>query len=67
MKWITQSSRYGAREHIVELTPEENMLSDEQLINLADSYGEKKDTGFHFGGTVERLKGSSAKITVYTD
>ena len=66
MKWTRRESLYGKNFHAVELTKEEQEMSDTDLITLADNLGDLDKGVSHFGGTVNR-DGDTAEITVYID
>jgi hypothetical protein len=67
MKWISKKSEVAKNVHVVELTEEEQQMSDEDLITLADNNGDTNNKGVHhFGGRVNR-EGKVAEIVVYTD
>jgi len=51
--------RKGSATHTYEVTGN-NCATDEELINLCDS-------GFNFGGKVERHSDGTATVTVYID
>lgn len=67
MKLLHKMSEYGKNIHMVELGPEDAGKTDDEMITAADNYCQYGKLESHFGGTVERLPGGQAKITVYTD
>lgn len=64
MKRITTTRARGKNIYLVELTPDEWDLPDNEIVDLADEL----EGSCHFGGRVKKAQeGLRAIVTVYTD
>ena len=66
VKILRKVPEYGKVKCLVELGPEDEGKTDEEIVTAVDNYGEYGKVAHHFGGSVER-SGSKATVVVYTD
>lgn len=70
MKHISRNSEYGKNRHVLQFeTPEDEALTNAQLLNVADGT-DPNGRPSHFGGTVARYERDGkkfAEVVVYID
>jgi len=67
METISRANSYGKIMYKVRFTPEEEKMTNEQMVNYVDNRGSNPDTRYNFGGKANKNSDGTYTVMVYTD